>query len=350
MPTYGKPDRLYTADDLLDGYDRNDPAAFTKSWDFRAYATYVADGAATPKTLEVRLAQAEHDARIAEALKNFLTRDPMPRLVGIMGGHDLSRAAKGSYASVARLARHLTGEGYLIVTGGGPGAMEAAHLGAMFCNAPAAALEDALAHLATMPDLPALDSIVTPDGQPAAGLEDTFDLARVWLNKALEVRDAAPSSRGESLAIPTWFFGTEPTTPLATTYAKYFQDSIREEALVTQARAGIVYARGGGGTLREIFEDGEQNFYAKTATDFTPMIFFDPDGFWERDAEYDQHGVTKPGLNVRDIVEKLFRYGRRDAIEVLRKVRFTVDFSEIDAVLRAHAPLAQYLLRCSLAS
>jgi len=67
MPTYGKPDRLYTADDLLDGYDRNDPAAFTKSWDFRTYATYVADGAATPKTLQVRLAQAEHDARIAEA-------------------------------------------------------------------------------------------------------------------------------------------------------------------------------------------------------------------------------------------------------------------------------------------
>jgi hypothetical protein len=86
---------------------------------------------------------------------------------------------------------------------------------------------------------------------------------------------------------------------------------IREEALIMQACAGMIYACGGG-TVREIFEDGEQNFYAKSTADFTPMIFFDADGFWERDAEFDARGVARPGLNARDIVEKLFRYGRRD--------------------------------------
>jgi hypothetical protein len=92
-------------------------------------------GGAAPKTLDNRLAQAGHDARIAEALKVFLDRPSAPKLVGIMGGHGLPRSTTGAYAAVARLAKHLTREGYLIVTGGGPGAMEAGHLGATFGGA-----------------------------------------------------------------------------------------------------------------------------------------------------------------------------------------------------------------------
>ncbi|MEH2563755.1 hypothetical protein [Bradyrhizobium sp. AZCC 2289] len=82
MLLYGEPDKLYTIDDLLQGYDRDDPMAFAKSWDFRTYGTYFADGAATPKTLDIRLAQAGHDARIAQALKDFLNRESKPKLVG----------------------------------------------------------------------------------------------------------------------------------------------------------------------------------------------------------------------------------------------------------------------------
>lgn len=48
MLAYGKPDRLYTSDDLLQGYERDDPMAFAKSWDFRTYGTYFGDGASTP--------------------------------------------------------------------------------------------------------------------------------------------------------------------------------------------------------------------------------------------------------------------------------------------------------------
>jgi predicted Rossmann-fold nucleotide-binding protein len=350
MLPYGEPDRLYNSDDLLRGYDRDDPMAFAKSWDFQTYATYIVDGAATPRSLDIRLKQAGHDARIAEALKEFLTRETKPKLVGIMGGHGLSRSTAGAYAAVARLARHLTQAGYLIVTGGGPGAMEAGHVGATFSHASDLAFEQALTTLATVPDLPVLSNIVGPDGEPAPGKECAFNQARLWLNAALEVKDSAPAERGESLAIPTWFYGSEPSTPFASAYAKYFQNSIREEALITQSRAGIVYAQGAGGTLREIFEDGEQNFYATTAADFTPMIFFDPDGFWEHDAEFDKHGVTRPGVNVRDLIQKVFRYGRTDSVAVLNKVRFTVNFDEIDAVLRAHAPIAQQSLAFSLAS
>jgi hypothetical protein len=213
MLPYGEPDRLYNSDDLLRGYNRDDPMAFAKSWDFQTYATYIVDGAATPRSLDIRLKQAGHDARIAEALKAFLNREP--KLVGIMGGHGLSRSTAGAYAAVARLARHLTQAGYLIVTGGGPGAMEAGHVGATFSHASDLAFEQALTTLATVPDLPVLSNIVGPDGEPAPGKECAFNQARLWLNAALEVKDSAPAERGESLAIPTWFYGSEPSTPFA---------------------------------------------------------------------------------------------------------------------------------------
>lgn len=349
MAAYEKPDRLYEFSDLLQGYERDDRMGFAKSWDFRTYCTYIADGAVTPRALDVRLAQAEHDARIAEALRAFLDQDPKPKLVGIMGGHGLSRKDI-AYVAVARLGRHLTQNGYLVVTGGGPGAMEAAHVGATFSNASNGAFEQALALLADVPVLPNMEGIVGDNGEPTPGREYDFNNARLWLNKALDVLSTSPDQKGESLAIPTWFYGSEPSTPFASAYAKYFQNSIREEALITQSRAGIIYAQGGGGTLREIFEDTEQNYYAKTPDNFTPMIFFDPDGFWQRDAEFDKSGVTRAGINVSDLLKQAFRYGRKDTTATLKKVRFTTNFAEIDQVLGAHAPIAQQNLAFALAT
>ena len=341
LPDYGKPDRLYDIGDLLQGYDPSDELAFVKSWDFGAYRRYITDGSATPRTLDIRLAQAEHDARIAEALKAFLARPTEPTLVGVMGGHSLSRLHP-AYKAVAELGRYLTKRGYLLVTGGGPGAMEAAHVGATFAYADDATFARALTALGEEPSLPkGLGNILTKSGDLAPGYEESADGARKWLNMGLEVRDSAPKERGESLAIPTWFYGSEPSTPFASAYAKYFQNSIREEALIAQSRAGIVYAQGGGGTLREIFQDVELNFYASTPDDFIPMIFFDPDDFWQRDAEFDVSGGTRPGIDVRDILERIFRYGRRDTAQILKKVRFTTEFDEIAAVIDTRARKAQ---------
>jgi predicted Rossmann-fold nucleotide-binding protein len=348
LPDYRKPDRLYDIGDLLQGYDPGDKLAFVKSWDFGAYRRYFSDGAATPHTLEIRLAQAEHDARIAEALKAFLDRKTEPALVGVMGGHSLSRLDP-AYKAVAELGRHLTKLGYLLVTGGGPGAMEATHVGATFAYADDAVFTRALTALGDESMLPkTLGNILTKTGDLAPGYEESADGARKWLNKGLEVRDGAPKERGESLAIPTWFYGSEPSTPFATAYAKYFQNSIREEALIAQSRAGIVYAQGGGGTLREIFQDVELNFYASTMEDFIPMIFFDPDGFWQRDAEFDASGVTRPGIDVRNILEHIFRYGRKDTAQILKKVKFITKFEEIDAVIRTRVQKAQHELAAAL--
>jgi hypothetical protein len=79
------------------------------------------------------------------------------------------------------------------------------------------------------------------------------------------------------------------------------------------------------------------------------MIFFDPDDFWQHDAEFDAGGVTRRILKVDEVLSKVFRYGRRDSAACLRKVRFTTDFGVIDEVLRAHAPAAQQNLEFSLA-
>jgi hypothetical protein len=192
--------------------------------------------------------------------------------------------------------------------------MEAAHLGALYVFAADQEFEAALTAIAKVPSPPKLNDIVTETGDIATGREGDIEDARLWMNMALEVKDAAPAQAGTSLAIPTWLYGQEPTIPFATHYAKYFQNSIRQEALITQSRAGIIYAQGGGGTMREIFEDAEQNYYAGSASDFTPMIFFDADSFWEHDAEFDGTGpVTRRGIKIDDLINRMFRYARRDS-------------------------------------
>ena len=49
--------------------------------------------------------------------------------VGIMGGHSLWRHSQ-EYRNIVYLCREIAKLGFIVVTGGGPGAMEAANLGA----------------------------------------------------------------------------------------------------------------------------------------------------------------------------------------------------------------------------
>ncbi|MBR1219238.1 hypothetical protein JQ557_14640 [Bradyrhizobium sp. U87765 SZCCT0131] len=338
--TYPTPKELYRASDLLKGYEPNQPMGFSHSWDFRIYRRYIADGATSPRTLAIRRGQAEHDAYISDALKRFLDHRT-PRLVGIMGGHGLTRA-DAAYGDVVELARALTDQGYLIVSGGGPGAMEAAHLGALFAGADDAVLQKAMALLRQAPALPNLIGVIAEDGEIVGSRAADLAAAQHWMNVALEARDLAPRDGAESLGVPTWRYGHEPTVPLASHYAKFFQNSLREEALITNSRAGIVYARGSGGTVREIFEDAERNYYAGDAAAFTPMIFFDRDRYWQQDATFDSAGkLVSGGLKVDDMVVKLFRIAPDfDAAACLRKVRFTTDIREISEVLANHSEVA----------
>jgi predicted Rossmann-fold nucleotide-binding protein len=78
---------------------------------------------------------------------------------------------------------------------------------------------------------------------------------------------------GESLAVPTWVYLDEPTGAFATSIAKYFTNSIREDGLLAIARSGVVYAPGGAGTTQEIFTDTAQNSLTLYEVR-SPMVFF----------------------------------------------------------------------------
>nr|WP_246231855.1 LOG family protein [Nakamurella aerolata] len=179
-----------------------------------------------------------------------------------MGGHGLARGTDG-YAEAAELGKTLAQAGYLVATGGGPGAMEAVNLGAFVAGrtAPAdtdTALRTALDRLATVPDF--------------------TDISR-WATVARQVRDALPDkpdAGGQAtvagIGVPTWFYGHEPPNLFADRIAKYFANAIREDILLARASAGVLVLPGAAGTVQEIFQAATRSFYATSAP---PIVLLD---------------------------------------------------------------------------
>ena len=152
--------------------------------------------------------------------------------------------------------------------------MEAGHLGAALVNSRAADLDHALAQLKMQPVVPVLANIVDSKGMVDSAL---VAQAEAWFKPSFELARSIHSP-GESLAIPTWHYGHEPSTPFATHIAKYFQNSIREDGLLAIARQGIICMEGKAGTIQEIFQDSVHNYY-QTFAQFSPMILFGVD-YW----------------------------------------------------------------------
>jgi predicted Rossmann-fold nucleotide-binding protein len=243
------------------------------------------------------------------------------RVVGIMGGHQLPRTSD-DYHRVADLGRTLARRGMLVLTGGGPGAMEAAHLGAALARRPDGELASAIATLEAMPVMPRIQAIVSEHGRVRDRLvrEAHEWMAPAWAMSRAIV-DPAPS-----LSIPTWHYGHEPTTPFAPRIAKLFQNSIREDGLLTIARQGIVFTAGSAGTVQEVFQDAEQNFYATTRDDFAPMIFLGRD-YWTRT------------LPVAPLIDTLFATAAPMVVrEAARRILVTDDIAEAAAHLADFAP------------
>jgi predicted Rossmann-fold nucleotide-binding protein len=272
LPYEPIPRRLYTADDLFRGFDSGAPQTYTQAVDFLIYRHYVSEGRGMPRNPYMGMMQALHDNAISEATLCYLEGR---KVVGIIGDHKLSRASS-AYRTAAGMARRLTRDGFLVCTGGGPGAMEAGHLGASFSGSSEAELDTAITRLSSHPVVPDLGGIVDAEGEIDGGLaQQAFE----WFKPAFELAEAA-GAPGESLAVPTWGYGHEPPTPFATHIAKYFQNSIREDGLLAIARQGIICLEGKAGTLQEIFQDGAQNYY-ESFGQFSPMVFFGVD-YWTR--------------------------------------------------------------------
>jgi predicted Rossmann-fold nucleotide-binding protein len=207
-----------------------------------------------------------HDTSMTHALRDFLDARDRRKCVALMGGHDRGRT-ESVYGETVRLALALTQAGYLVVSGGGPGLMEAANLGAYAAGFadPEAAIAEALAELKRAP-------LYTHPHW----LKFAF---RAW--RAMKA--PAHPEKSRSLGVPTWFYGHEPPNVFATDVAKYFENSVREEGLLALAQGGIIHAEGNAGTVQELFQDANQNYYRTYAGTKSPMVLFNS-AYWNPEA------------------------------------------------------------------
>ena len=265
---------LYSPEEMLEGLDPTDPSSLADTLDFRIYRHWVMHGRSKPGDRFTAMMQILHDHAITLPLAEVIARRPV---VAIMGGHSMVRGTP-PYRAVAELARTLARSECLVASGGGPGAMEATHLGALHALEPDGALDAAHEILARETPFPrdAGQLVSTSGAVDPAVLEALFR----WLMPAFEVRRRVlvPTI---SLGVPTWQYGHEPTTPFATHLAKYFQNSVREDGLLTIATHGIAYAPGRAGTLQEIFQDAALNAYEGVRA-ASPMVFLGREYWTER--------------------------------------------------------------------
>src|SRR5256886_4455239 len=119
---------LYTADELMQGYTSANPDG---ALDRRIARHFVAAGGRNPPSAAEAIAQRLHDFGIDRALTAWLSGEggTAPKVVGVMGSHS-TRRDDPQYALVAELGWLLARPGFLVASGGGPGAMQAANLGA----------------------------------------------------------------------------------------------------------------------------------------------------------------------------------------------------------------------------
>jgi predicted Rossmann-fold nucleotide-binding protein len=243
--------RLYTPEELYDGLASG---SYDSTLDARVYAW--ATGSRQQRTsLHDLLAQGLHDLAVDDALDELVESR---RLVGVMGGHATARGS-GAYREAATLGRSLAGAGLTVATGGGPGAMEAANLGAYLSGHDDSVLAEAVDTLASVPDY-----------RPSVG---------AWALAAFDVRRRWPGT-STSLGVPTWYYGHEPPNPFASDIAKYFKNAIREDVLLHVCTAGVVFLPGLAGTVQEVFQDACENYYADPSS-LAPMVLVD-EHYWTR--------------------------------------------------------------------
>jgi predicted Rossmann-fold nucleotide-binding protein len=255
-PTH--PSALYTANELAAGFA---DGGFAGMFDTRIYAHFLAQGGPLPPVREA-LAQRLHDHGVDDALGDALDAwhsSASGLVIGVMGGHAELRGSV-AYVEAAALGRALTRAGALVLTGGGPGVMEAANLGGLTADLPDAALPSAVNDLTAAPHF---------------GDHEPYTAVALQVRRALTAAmPDGPWARRGGLSIPTWLYGHEPANLFAGRIAKYFSNAIREDTILRACRGGIVFAPGRAGTVQEVFQAATKAYYGSDGAS-GPMVFLD---------------------------------------------------------------------------
>lgn len=283
-PFATSPDRLYSPADLYRGFDPNRPGTLTHGFDARV-ADWLTDGGLAPRKLSTAetIAARLHDTAIDRLVADFvLNRRPS---VGMMGSHSISRDHP-AFLQFALIARALSRQGHLVISGGGPGLMEAANFGAFLAPCPDSVLTEALKILKEAPAY-----------QDAAAWAASAAEARAFALRRMTGGDpdalwTSPAPPGAySLGLPTWCYSSEAPNLFATHLGKYFFNSLREDGLVSVSTAAIVFGMGEAGTIQEIFQSASLNYYRPPGRAATPMVFVGRD-YWSPSGEAPCTGRT----------------------------------------------------------
>jgi len=265
------------------------------------------------KDFTTLLAQSLHDFSMNDALGQYLV-GKFP--VGVMGGHRLRRNSV-EYRDLVLLCRSLARAGFLIVTGGGPGAMEAANLGGYLVDKTDEEVNEAIRLISANVGYEDTVEVEYNNTQPAQNVIDRFGV---------------PTSDIPSLGVPTFRYGHEPSNRFAAFHGKFFSNAIREDGLLQLSTAGIIFTRGGAGTRQEIFQAACHNTYAITPEATRPMIFVGQD-YWQISGLYDMlakfaegeefHKYLLMSDNNEEILQKLVEHAKIKGLALNSSDRLT---------------------------
>ncbi|CAM9412964.1 unnamed protein product, partial [Ectocarpus fasciculatus] len=218
--------------------------------DLDIYTYYKGESSVTAK-----LAYALHDFSMLDAIYDYAEGKTF---VGVMGGHAVKRADP-SYAQLVQLGHMVATAGFICITGGGPGAMEACNLGA---------------YLTAQKNKDHSDSFASVDMDGFDGP----DMNNTEAPRLVIERFGQPCCFSPSIGVPTWYYGHEPSNMFASYHAKFFQNSIREDVLLELCNGGLIIGPGGPGTIQEVFQACCKNAYTRDGIEY-PMVFFGKQ-FW----------------------------------------------------------------------
>lgn len=281
--------RLYTPQELYEGISDN---PYESSPDAKVYQWSIQPGVG--HRIDATLASALHDHSIGDALEEFTTSGVCAgrTVVGVMGGHAAQRGTP-EFAAAGTLGRLLARSGRVVATGGGPGAMEAANMGAYLSELSDTGFSGALTAVGAVPGY-----------RPSVS---------AWAREAAAVVGRYPDGTA-SLGIPTWFYGHEPPNYFSTHIAKYFANAIREAILLELCNGGIVFLPGSAGTVQEIFQDACENYYGVPET-IRPMVLVGREHWQER---YPAWQLLESLARGRDMAASVFLVDTvQEALDVL---------------------------------